>query len=236
MALYSYIKISRNPFKSAVRFLSMILLLSGLTILIWVAYPILSFELLYARKFKTVVSPVSENKNGDNKNSFYEVLASQGEDFTRANVWFPKAAQIALQVKSNSSQYRLSIPKLGINNALVLTGSNDLSQSLIQYTGPSPGNIGNPVIFGHSTLLWFYNPNDYKAIFSKLTDLDIGDPVIVKSDNVNYTYKVFEMFITKPNNLSVLSQPDEEILTLITCVPPGTYLKRFIVKARLERI
>ena len=45
------------------------------------------------------------------------------------------------------------------------------------------------------------------------------------------------MYITSPKDLKVLDQNvNEEILTLVTCVPPGTYFKRFIVKARLEKI
>lgn len=201
-----------------------IFMTSGILIILWVLFPIILFELYYAPKFGTILAPIAQ---ADVK------TAVAGVDYTKVNVWYP-AAQKVINMPANIASYTLSIPTLGINNANVIVGGNDLTKSLIHFTGPLPGNLGNPVILGHSTILWFYNPANYKSIFSKLPDLEKGDEIIINSDQVQYTYKVFEMKVTSPSDLLVLSQTvDDYYLTLITCVPQGTYLRRFIVKAKI---
>jgi sortase A len=43
-----------------------------------------------------------------------------------------------------------------------------------------------------------------------------------------------KIFVVDPNDFGVLDQDkDGSYLTLITCTPPGTYLKRLVVKAKL---
>ena len=65
----------------------------------------------------------------------------------------------------------------------------------------------------------------------------MGDEVFVDFDNVKYRYLVEEMYEVQPTDLSVLEQRfDGRYLTLITCSPPGTYLRRLIVKARIVEI
>jgi LPXTG-site transpeptidase (sortase) family protein len=97
-----------------------------------------------------------------------------------------------------------------------------------------PGELGNVVIFGHSTLPQLYQPNDYKSIFTFLPSLQKGDKIFIKVGDLVYQYEVFEMFVVDPTEVSVLDQQfDASYLTLITCVPPGTYWKRLVVKAKL---
>jgi len=236
MTLYSYTKNKKTPLRRFLSALSFLFIFSGVLILIWVLYPILAFQFLYSPKFATLMRPVAEADESENlATNLYQSLSSNFIDYTRASVWFPKAESVNLS--DNLNNYSLSIPRLTIKDAFVEIGGDDLTKSLIHFTGPKPGQVGNPVIFGHSTLLWFYNPSDYKSIFSKLPDLEENDEIIIESDKVFYTYRIYEMFITSPTDLSVLNQTDkEEILTLVTCVPPGTYLKRFIVKARLTKV
>ena len=234
MAIYSYTKTKAPISKKLLSVISVVLILTGLTLLTAVIYPIVAFEIYYSSKYANLIKPIPD----DNKSltgNLSEVLGTAFTDYTKASIWFPKASRVNLV--RNSSQYLLSIPKLKVNKANVIVGSDDLSKSLIHFTGPLPGSRGNPVIFGHSAILLFYNPSDYKAIFSKLPDLELGDEIFIELDNVTYTFRVYDMFITSPSDLSVLEQnTDDEEITLITCVPPGTYLKRFIVKARLEKI
>jgi sortase A len=62
----------------------------------------------------------------------------------------------------------------------------------------------------------------------------MGDDIILKFDGVAYTYRVIDKVEVKPDNLSVLDQPyDNEYLRLITCTPPGTYLRRAVITAAL---
>ncbi|OGG02302.1 hypothetical protein A2W14_01065 [Candidatus Gottesmanbacteria bacterium RBG_16_37_8] len=234
MALYSYHKKMPPLIKRLAPYISILLILTGVSLIILVLYPIVTFELFYAHKFQTVISPVAdleENISG----KLTRAIGSTFADLTEARLWFPQATPI--RKMTDLTNYTLSIAKLKIDKAKVIVGGEDLSKSLIHFTGPVPGSVGNPVIFGHSTLLLFYKPTDYKAIFSKLPDLEIGDKIKVEVDNVNFSFKVYQMYITGASDLKVLSQEtSNEELTLVTCVPPGTYFKRFIVKSKLERI
>ena len=236
MALYRYVKDKRKKLKKIVSRISVFLIISGLSLLTWIIYPIASFELEYAPKFGTIIKPVpNEPIKQVIRRDVNEVLAATITDYTKASVWFPKATNI--KPTTSFVSYFLSIPKLKIERATVLIGTEDLSKSLIQYTGTLPGELGNPVIFGHSTLPFLYNPKNYTTIFTKLPTLDKGDEILVSIDNVTFKYNIIDMRITSPDDLSVLEQNyDDSYITLITCVPPGTYFKRLIIKARLEHI
>lgn len=236
MALYSYVKVTFSKARKIAAVLSIVLIFSGIGIVAWVLYPIVYFEIIYAPKFSGIVRPIpNEIIKTAITSDIPAILGTQTTDFTKASAWYPSASN--LKINSSTTTYFLSIPKVGIEDAVVTVGGEDLFKSLIHFTGPVPGNYGNPVIFGHSTLLWFYNPKDYKAIFSKLPELKINDVFSVKVDNVVFYYKIYEMKIVTPDDLSVLDQDYSAAnITLVTCVPPGTYLKRLIVRARLEKI
>lgn len=240
MPLYYYARKKSSATGTITRIISFLCIFSGISLLIWVLFPILIFEIFYSPKFGVLVQPVPGTFFTDSiVNNLPQVLGSQSIDYTKASVWFPKASNLKLTALPAFSitSYTLDIPKLGIEKALVMVGGDDLTKSLIHFTGPLPANNGNPVIFGHSTLLWLYNPQDYKSIFSRLPDLNKDDNIQVTVDNIIYYYKVFEMKIISPDNLSVLEQNnDHAYITLVTCVPQGTYLKRFIVRGRLENI
>lgn len=214
--------------------ISYLFMLGGFMILSWALWPIVSFMLISAPQFTSVVSPVQDGyavsaaSGGD--------VVNNGPDYTNANVWFPTSPQ--KKIVSNVTAYTLSIPKVKIVDALVRISGDDLNRSLIHYGGTSlPGDYGTAVIFGHSVLPQFYNPNNYKAIFSTLPTLKLGDEIFVRLDEVEYRYVVYEMIVTEASDLAPLAQRfDDSYVTLITCVPPGTYWKRLNVRARLEKI
>lgn len=236
MALYSYVKIRFSRARKIASVISIACIFSGISLLAWVLYPILAFEIFYAPQFSQLLRPIpNEIIKNTLARDLPAILGSQNTDYTRASAWFPKA--VNLKIASSTTTYNLSIPKVGIDNAVVTVGGEDLTKSLIHFAGSIPGNYGNPVIFGHSTLLWFYNPKDYKTIFSKLPELKVKDTFTVTVDNISYLYKVYAMNIVNPDDLSVLEQDyNSSNITLVTCVPPGTYLKRLVVKGRLEKI
>lgn len=246
MPLYQYVKVKpKNGFKLA-RHFSILFIAAGCAILLWVSWPIVSFSLFTAPLFAKTISPVPDFKpvnqtGGDivtnvfaqtNKNSD----KSNFSDYTNANIWFPTKPQKKIVAPVNS--YKLTIPKLKITSALVIIAGDDLNKGLIHYGGTAlPGTFGNAVIFGHSTLPQFFNPANYRTIFSTLPTIRIGDEIIVNFDNVTYTYKVYDLAVTEPNDLSILDQKfDDSYVTLVTCVPPGTYLKRLAVRGRLKKI
>lgn len=136
---------------------------------------------------------------------------------------------------TKEEEYRLAIPSLGIKEAIVKANTDDLTKSLIQYQQTAfPGEAGAPVIFGHSTLPQFFNPNNYLTIFSTLPTIKIGADIFVDYAGVKYTYRVSDIYEVKPTEFWVLKQDyTKKILKLITCVPPGTKLRRLVVEAEL---
>jgi len=247
MAQYRYVKSYARPFVFPYRLLSYIFLISGIGLLCWTIWPVASFIVYTAPTMITFVSPLpdSDTSHNTNTNTFQHVanvgisLASKtitGKDYTNPNVWYPGKPQ-----KGNSSKgmtYELDIPKLGISKAIVTISGSDLNKSLIHYGGTGlPGEYGNAVVFGHSTLPQFFKASDYTSIFSTLPTLKVGDIIRVKYDEVSYTYEVYDLTVTMPDDLSTLEQRyDDSYLTVVTCVPPGTYAKRLNVKAKLTKV
>ena len=223
-------------------YLSYVTLTIGALLLFWSFYPVVSFE-IYSNIFlrNNIVAPVPSSEKtgslvfansvwGDNNN-----FSNNLRDFTQASLWFPTKNLKKPSEKVNVSEYFLSIPKLNIQKALVRTQGEDLARSLIHFLPTSlPGEPGNVAIFGHSTLPQLYNTKDYKTIFTYLPSLSKGDKIIVQVNNTDYEYEVFEMFVVKPDQISVLEQRyDGSYLTLVTCVPPGTFWNRLIVRAKM---
>jgi len=226
-AYYIYLKKYPKVINQTVSLrLSLLFLSGGFLLLLLVAWPILTFEFLLAPKYSTnVVSPLSGE----------QVLGTQ-TDLTQASNWFPAVNQRTEQSKITS--YILSIPKLGIKDAAVIIGSDDLSKSLIQWGGTGvPGDFGNTVIFGHSVLPTFFDPKNYMTIFSTLPTLKEKDEILIYFDGISYKYQIIEMKVVDPADISILEQKfDDSYLTLVTCVPPGTYWKRLAVRAKLVKI
>ena len=202
----------------------------GMAILSYTLYPLARYELYAQERYSPLLSPIPDSERMPDVSSEY--------DLTLASNWFPGGAKHEEFVTSKVNYYSISIPKLKINKKTVSIGGEDLAQSLIQYPGTAlPGKKGNTVIFGHSILPIFYDPDNYLAIFSTLPSLIKGDKIEVDYDGISYIYRVSDMFEVEPSALEVLEQGDStEVLSLITCVPPGHPLKprRLIVRAKLS--
>ncbi len=244
MTLKVYTKEYPSSFKRVARVLSHVVLVMGMLLLFWALYPMISFE-LYARVFlkRSAMSPVPQSTTAsaiELAQSVYAgntIFSSNLRDFTQANIWFPDSKLPVPKGDIKVLEYKLSIPRLNLYDLQVAVGGEDLSSSLIHYLPTSlPGQYGNVAIFGHSTLPQLFNAKDYKSVFTYLPKLDIGDSIQINMEGKKYTYEVYDMFIVKPNEVSVLEQQfNAPYLTLVTCVPPGTYNERLIVKARIVK-
>jgi LPXTG-site transpeptidase (sortase) family protein len=179
-------------------------------------------------------------------------ILAEDLDYSNLNNWFPNLTADQAEELAQSDQaekdgkvieeYTIDIPAVNIENAKVKVGGTNLDKSLIQYPGTAaPGEPGAPVIFGHSVLRQFYNPSvknprRYMSIFSKIMTLKPGDKIYITENDVKYTYVVEEKTEVKPTDTFILEQNyDQERLKLITCVPEGTYLRRGVIIARLEK-
>ena len=216
----------------------------GLLLLFWSFYPVISFE-LYSRFIlrNAVESPVPSSTLRDSQSVLgsSDAFSSNLKDFTQAHLWFPGKTPDQTnenKITSNVQTYYLTIPMLNITKAKVVVGGDDLTKSLIHYLPRSmPGEFGNVAIFGHSTLPQLYDEKDYKTIFTYLPSLQKGDSILIEIGDLEYEYEVYDMFVVNPDKISVLDQQyDASYLTLVTCVPPGTFWKRLVVKAKLLKL
>lgn len=226
------------------------LMIIGISLLTYVVYPIISHEWqAFVRQRKSsLAKPIPETllaKGGAsqspalsdkqvNSREVSGVVFGEQTDLTQIDSWFPAAPPQRLS-PSKVSHYNLSIPRLGIINAVVTIGGEDLMGSLIHYAGTAlPGEYGNGAIFGHSVLPQFFNPHDYRAIFSTIPALKPSDEILIDFDGIEFVYQVERYYEVSPEQVDVLQQyHNRACLKLITCVPPGLYLRRGIIEACL---
>src|SRR3989344_6885418 len=121
----------------------------GLSLLLWVLFPIMSFVLFYVPQ--GIVTPLADDA---------VVLAAppdRTQDFSKASTWFPQNP--AKKTVTPVDTYTLTIPKLRIKNAIVKIGTDDLSKNLIHYGGTGvPRQPGKYDFFCHSFLPLFLHP------------------------------------------------------------------------------
>jgi sortase A len=165
------------------------------------------------------------------------LVATGFTDYTQVANWFtvPNKPQILQTPKV--SRYTVSFPSINLVDVPVEIYGSDLGKNAIQYSGTAlPGALGNPVIFGHSTLAQLYKPNDPYSIFNHLPQVKVGDEITVNYDGFTYKYIIRDTREVKPTQISVLDQRyDRREITIITCVPLGTYLRRFVARAELVK-
>lgn len=229
--LYRYVR-AKNKYYARpffLRYLHIVFLAIGIFFVSLVVEPIIAYNLNLQKweditvEANSIVSPVSD-----------KVEVIQKVDYNLIANWFPSSPII--DPPSKISHYTISIPRLKIEKAIVAIGGDDLSKSLIQYPGTAlPGQWGNVVIFGHSILPSFYDPKNYKSIFSLIPTLEQGDEIFIDYDGMSFTYEVVDYLEKKPDEIDILQQRfDRQWMSLITCVPPGTYLRRGVIIAKLK--
>ena len=136
---------------------------------------------------------------------------------------------------------KIIIPKINVEAPVVFDEPSidddkvqkALERGVVHYGITSdPGENGNSVIFGHSSSN-ILNSGEYKFAFLLLKSLEKGDTFYVQKDGKRYVYKVYNKFITSPDDISVLNPAKDKkaIATLITCDPPGFSTNRLIVQA-----
>ncbi len=140
---------------------------------------------------------------------------------------------------------RLIIPKIDKNVPIVeiesvnetgdLTNIDDeilngLKTGVVRYPGTAkPGEEGNAFLTGHSSY-YLWDDGQYKEVFALLSQLEVGDQVIIYYDQKEFTYQITEKKEVAPSEVNVLAQPDGvHQLTLMTCTPVGTNLRRLIL-------
>lgn len=136
--------------------------------------------------------------------------------------------------------FGIVIPKLGIN-AKVIKNVDPFDSNIYQKAltlgvahakGTAlPGEEGNIFIFSHSSEN-FYLATRYNSIFYLLNKLNNGDEIDLYYDDQKYIYHAFQKQIVSPNAIDILKPSRSNTLTLMTCFPPGTDIKRLVVIAQ----
>jgi len=162
-------------------------------------------------------------------------VVKDADGFSYFTTTDPKPSTPSAEI-GRPEEFTISIPKLDIEDARVVTDSTRFDRHLGHFPGTAiPGQIGNAFITGHSVLPQFADAKNYRAIFTQLSNLEIGDDIEINVDGKIYNYIVQYSKIVDPHDISVLLpiSPTGRNLTLMSCVPPGTSSKRIVVISSL---
>lgn len=195
-------------------------------------------------------------RQSDTNNALYSLLSKKDIKETplplTKNAEEAKRLIPALNLAIAPPDARLVIPRINRNVPVVNVSTEslikkdwaqlerDMQEALrlgvIHYPGTArPGQQGNVVITGHSSY-FPWDPGRFKDVFAVLHDLKKGDQILLYNNQKRYIYEVSNIKKIWPSELEVLKPSTENKLTLITCTPIGTNLKRLIVEAKLVKV
>ncbi len=146
-------------------------------------------------------------------------------------------------VEPVDENFGIVIPKI-MANAKIIPGvdPNDsvtyqkiLTQGVAATAGSTiPGTEGNIFIFAHSGID-FYEAERYNAVFYLLDKLEKGDEIFIFYKGEKILYAVTESKTVGADKTKYYDEiPGKKTLTLMTCWPAGTNLKRYIVIAEAK--
>ncbi len=94
-----------------------------------------------------------------------------------------------------------------------------------------PGSDRHVVLVGHVELR-----DGTPGVFAKLDELILGDMVILYAGEREIRYTVTQVLEIEEDNVTVISEADDQLLTLITCAEydflSNRYQKRVVVRAK----
>lgn len=152
----------------------------------------------------------------------------QSKTDTNKNASLPNISDNSIYIESINIKAPITF---GVDNNESAVSAN-LKNGVIQIFGSGlPGEIGNVFITGHSSNFPWVDSR-YNSVFALLGNVVVGDLVQIKFHDTNYAYRVKKVFIVNPSDASVMkASKDSALLTLMTCTPVGTNLKRLIVQS-----
>lgn len=152
----------------------------------------------------------------------------------------PSSDKKVKELKAPNTLFSILIPKIGASAPVFANIDSQkpaeflpiLKKGVAHAKGTQlPGQEGNVYLFAHSTDS-FYNVGNYNAVFYLLGKLSKGDEIDIYYQNQRYIYDVQEVKVVGKEVTKYLGNyTSGNTLTLQTCYPPGTSLKRLIVTA-----
>lgn len=213
-------KEKNNSKRGYLKYLGILLLLLGLSILILTYYPAIKAYIDYKLSpppKKTTVEIVKKNEQiTKNINKNTEIVFVD-DNF---GLYIPK-------IKANAKVIK------DIDPYNQITYTEALEHGVAHAKGTStPDKDGNIFLFAHSAVN-FYERRKYNIYFYLLRELEQEDEIYVSYEDEIYKYIVFESKIVEPSEVKYLSTYlEEDTLTLMTCWPIGVDSKRAIVIAK----
>lgn len=201
------------------KYLGILLLLGGLSVLIFTFYPILKAYFTFYFNPEPVKEVRVDNEDGVDSNDTEE--DTQDDDIVFLD-----------------NNFGLYIPKINANAKVIENVdpydedeyTNALYSGVAHAKGSSTPNVnGNVFLFAHSAVN-FYERGKYNIYFYLLGKLKKDDPIYISYDGDIFNYKVLEVKKVNPTEVEYLgTYSDEDTLTLMTCWPAGMNVKRMIV-------
>lgn len=171
-------------------------------------------------------------------NAYFYPNQSQNTAFSQVR----KGDLVNVKTNYTDKQNMLEIPKLSVSVPIIFPTNTDktaitknLDSGVVYYPGSVyPGQAGQIIILGHSAPPgWPKIKQDW--VFTDLDKLMAGDIILIDVNNKQYTYIVKQKTIIQrgadvPKDYLT---GENNVLTLISCWPPGKDYQRITVQAEL---
>ena len=182
--------------------------------------------------FKYGSSQVNNKQAQDMVETFSQTELKLQENVKSENEQNNEADEIQLEYKGYKVIGIIKIPKINLKYPIIEiedisseSAKKPMKLSIIKYWGENVNDYGNLSLAGHN--------NKDGTMFGKTKKLKNGD-IVELTDLLGKTiqYSIFDIFVTDPNDVSILLPKDENIreVTLITCTNGNK--ERLILKAK----
>lgn len=122
----------------------------------------------------------------------------------------------------------LYIPKIDLSVAIKEGVDNETLKYSVGHFNETamPGQVGNFCVIGHRSYA-------YGEFFNRLDEIKKNDCITIESKGNAFKYKVTDIFVVTPDEVSVLNPTEDPEITLITCTPIRVGSHRLIIKGAL---
>ncbi len=142
-----------------------------------------------------------------------------------------KKLQITFEkLKEAPKENTLVIPKIGVDTT-IMEGESEKTLDKGIWHRPqtsTPDKGGNTVLAGHR---YMYTSGPHTLFY--LDKVQVGNKIIVYWNRNEYDYEVTEVKEVPPTATEIEDNTDESMLTIYTCTPVYTTLRRLVVTAKL---
>ncbi len=193
-----------------------------------VAMSVLLFSAIFFPVIKEEIKYQFSSKSNDVKVENREKAGKEGMEKSTEELMIPVDDEFGIVIPKISANAKV-IPGVDSQNPDIYQRA--LTKGVAHAKGTSyPGGEGNIFIFAHSSAD-FFEASRYNAVFYLLSKLEKGDEIDIFYRKQKYRYVVDGKKTVGAGNVEYLDKNSGNRLTLMTCWPPGTTLKRLLVIA-----